>query len=138
MTELRDALEVVQAIEDCDSYALWAPGDATVYRVALLRAVLSSPVAALEAVQDLTALVIVVGRTGPSHALVVTKPVTDQVNWNASRFWYSYGPRYAGWWAGVRPLLAALGWTDRESSDLAYDPTNTSDIRLIEIQGSQR
>lgn len=135
--ELRVAHEVLGAIESGEAYALWAPGDATVYRVTLLRVVQSSALTALNPAADLEALVVIAGLGGPGPALVVERPRVDD-GWNPVKFYSAYGARFAGWWAGVRPLLAVLGWTTDEHSSRTYDPSDAVKIGEVTNQVSER
>ena len=50
--------------------------------------------------------------------------------WTAQLFLNAFGERYAGWWAGIRPVLAAFAWTEQDH--LAYRSSDANDIgRLL-------
>lgn len=130
MLELHDATDVVYATRSGDAYAYWAPGDATVYRVGLCfwhRYGLD----ALSGEDDLVALVVMVGSYGVDKHLVLPQPRADHDAWTPSAFARAFGDEYLGWWAGVRPLLAAFGWTDDEHADVAYRPQDAVEIASL-------
>mgnify|MGYP001564059996 CR=1 FL=1 len=81
----------------------WAPGDMTRYVVALLK------MKPLEAVSEKLTTVLFISSGGTS--LVIPGPSSPFNTYSAELFLAKFGERYAGWWGGVRPLLAGLGWT---------------------------
>lgn len=134
MTELRDATVVVEAIRDGYAYVDWAPGDSTVYRVALV-SVHRGGLEALDDASDFTALLVMLGRTDARRSLLLEKPREGRA-WNPEMFADAVDDDYLGWWPGVRPLLAALGWTDPEYDDLAYRVDDVTDLeKLLKTRG---
>ncbi len=128
MTELRLARRVVDAIRDGDAYVQWGPGDGTIYRVALLRFVRHDGGGALNHDEDLVALLVLVGDHELGAHLLVRAPRADYDRWTARSFVRAFGVRYAGWWPGVRPLLAALGWTGEGYASPTYDPRDAAEV----------
>jgi hypothetical protein len=120
--ELRDAAEVVDFIRGGSVFAFWAPGDATLYRVTMIKAV-EFGLNAMTDEADMHALLVVVGDAGYRQHLLVPAPAGDR-RWTVQSFVRAFGVDYAGWWAGVRPLLAALGWTPSDQRELDYDPND--------------
>lgn len=128
--ELTDAAHVVDVIKDPSVHVYWAPGDATRYRVALINTVNYGVFDALSRENDFTALLVVLG--DDVRGLVILKPKSNDDLWTHQRFLSRFGPDYAGWWAGVRPLLAGLYWTTPEHASLSYDPSDAVAIgRLL-------
>jgi hypothetical protein len=134
--EYTNAQELIELLVQGGMFGYWAPGDATVYRVAygswwpLTGQVLSDSVVEC-------ALIITIGRgrvATPGSTLIVSKP-PPELPWSAGRFYATFGSEYAGWWAGVRPLLAALGWVTSECTRLEYEPT---DAVLIDMVARER
>jgi hypothetical protein len=123
--EIKDAAEARNALRR-GSWLYWAPGDATKYRVALIRAApalamyehLLPPHVEGEVMESfphpiLMLVIQVADGLLRRDSLVINAP--DSFNlWNPVR-WVERGFP-PGWWAGVRPLLAELLWTDREYS----------------------
>jgi len=124
--ELSNATEVAKVIGDGNVHVHWAPGDGTRYRVVLVNTVDFGVFDALDRNHDFTALMVMVGSN--LAALVLTRPHHGDNEWTAERFLNQFGERYAGWWAGVRPLLAALDWTAEACSSLDYDPGDAARI----------
>lgn len=120
--KLRDAAEAVDVIRRGSVYAYWAPGDATLYRITMIKAV-EFGLNAMMIDADLRALLVVVGDVGLRQHLLVPAPAGDRF-WSVQSFVRAFGVDYAGWWAGVRPLLAALGWTPSDQRELDYDPND--------------
>lgn len=128
MLEQRDSRDVTDAVRDGNTFTLWAPGDATVYRVAALRAVAYDARYSFDRDADLVALVVLLGGSGPGPALVVTAPTSEVTLWTPQNFLNSYGRDFVGWWPGVRPLLAALSWTDAAHGSLAYESSDVDEL----------
>lgn len=127
MLELHDATEVVDAVRGGDSYAYWAPGDATVYRVTLIRQARYGH-EALDRDDDLVLLLILVGTHGYERHVLVPAPRADYDRWTPRTFFHAFGIEYVGWWPGVRPLLATLGWTTDDHASPTYDPRDAVDV----------
>lgn len=101
-------------------WAWWAPGDFTRYRVTYVNAV---------------------GVNVAFHQLLIfeagtqalTLPYTPHKPWTVESFLRTHGEAYAGWWAGIRPVLAAFGWTSTRPSDLSYSANDANAIgKLLE------
>lgn len=122
MLELCNAAEAVFYLRGDQVFVYWAPGDATVYRVTLVKAV-EFGLNAMSDQADVHALLMLVGREGYRQHLLVPAPARDR-SWTAQSFVRAFGVDRAGWWAGVRPLLAALGWTPEDQRGLRYDPND--------------
>lgn len=120
--ELHDATEVVDFIHGGSVFAFWAPGDATLYRVTMIKAVEFGLNAMIDQA-DMHALLVVVGVDGYLQHLLIPAPAGAR-DWTVQSFVRAFGVDYAGWWAGVRPLLAALGWTPSDQRELDYDPND--------------
>ena len=84
------------------TYALWAPGDATLYRVSL---VTWWPVERESELPTYHMLQVMMDR----DIISLAQPAGNYF-WTPERFANWVGDRRAGWWGGVRPLLAALEW----------------------------
>lgn len=120
-TEVHDARDAVQQFR-AGALVHWAPGDATLYRVALVDR------ATVDGAYRLTALLVAVGTSGYGPYLVVQAPRADYDRWTPEVFVRAYGQRFASWWPGVRPLLAALSWTAPPHDAVAYDPTDADRV----------
>jgi hypothetical protein len=64
--------------------------------------------------------------TERSISVVVPRPTDDQDRYTAEEWIYRRFP--GGWWPGIRPLLAALGWTPESDRDTSY---RSADHRAI-------
>lgn len=102
-------------------YAYWAPGDATRYRVALVHVM---PHVDSATDRAYTFLLVTAGGT----SLTIEKPGHGVGAWTAERWLRVHGAANAGWWAGIRPLLAALNWTTWNERDTAYSPASAIQI----------
>lgn len=123
MTEFKNATDIVRALNEYrDMYAWWTPGDMTRYRVALVNAL---PYDTND--RKLEALLVTSGR----ETVLVEKPQSASSSWTAQRWLDRHGERYAGWWAGLRPLLAALGWTQAGDRDPVYSPAAANQIGAL-------
>ncbi len=134
VTELRAAAEVFKALErhrqsGLSGWAWFAPGDATRYCVHLFHMVPVHADGPMEQIPVTRALLVQV-ETDPSNpkSIVITEPG----EW--SRFtpemWVDYGFP-PGWWSGVRPLLAVLGWADEGYELPEYRADDAIDITYV-------
>lgn len=136
VSELHDANEVIQIAAGNDVHVIWAPGDATRYQVWVTRTVAYGPYAALDPANDRTFLMVMV--VSDPRALVFNQPFDVGDAWSPERFLRQFGHQFAGWWAGVRPLLAALCWTTTECSSRDYDPNDAAVIGQLLAVGRDR
>lgn len=133
MKEIKVADELVRALtypsmtlgKSLPVYAYWAPGDCTRYRVTLFT---MQPTPGDEDRDIQMLLVQMNGKT-----IAIEQPRTSNGGpYTAALFLQKFGESHAGWWAGVRPILAALHWTPPGLRDTAYSPHDASDIgRLL-------
>lgn len=86
------------------TYALYAPGDSTLYRVALCS---TWPLESESELPNQTFLLVTVG----SDTIVIPKPRTVDAAWTPGLFIAKFSDDYLGWWPAIRALLAALRWT---------------------------
>lgn len=101
----------------------WAPGDMTRYVVALLK------MKPFEAVSERLTTVLFVNSGGVN--LIIPEPTSEFSQYSAELFLAKFGERYAGWWGGVRPLLAALGWTPPGSRDTKFSHGDAAHIGTL-------
>lgn len=132
MLEIHEANEAARVLRHGDRYVYWAPGDATLYRVTLITAIAYDATGIIPD-NDLVALLVLVGRDGHNPHLLVQRPCADYDRWTAETFYRAFGERYVGWWAGVRPLLAALEWTPPDEREVAY--TSSSAVEIVQAAG---
>lgn len=133
ISELSNAEEAVRVMAASDVHIYWAPGDMTRYRVMLTRTVAYGPYAALDPANDVTLLIVML--PDDPRALVFSQPHHDGDLWTPGRFLRQFGPQYAGWWSGVRPLLAALAWAAPECSSHDYDPNDANVVGQLLAAG---
>lgn len=113
----------------------WAPGDTTKYRAVLLQAAPTltmyqhhvstlvtdyvSP-SSLDVMPRTVAMLVVQVAEGVlrNDSLVINAPEDEFNRWNPMR-WIDRGFP-PGWWAGVRPLLAMLEWTEPDYADVKF------------------
>lgn len=115
MEEIHDVRQLRIALlssSNRGTWAWWAPGDATRYRVAYLNP------ASYDTIDVAFQRLLVVAVTDA----VITIPERRNDPWTAESFLASFGEKYAGWWAGIRPILAVFGWTSTRPKDLNYTP----------------
>lgn len=133
MTEINDAHELHRALtakHESDKrfasrWAWWAPGDFTRYRV---MHVVGYP-HEFDPLGQAHFLLVSVG--GERSTIAVSRPHLSRL-WTPRSFLATYGEDYAGWWAGLRPVLAAFGWTSERPDDLAYSSRDADAIgRLL-------
>jgi hypothetical protein len=136
VTEIHDARELHRVLtlkQEGDKrfasrWARWAPGDFTRYVVLHVVAYPDG----FDVVGQVHCLVVSSG----VEQLVITRPrAGGSLQWTPELFLAKFGERYAGWWAGVRPVLAAFGWTATRADDLAYDPRDASEIGRLLTEG---
>lgn len=130
ITELKTADEAERAFR-YSNWFYWAPGDATKYRVwqtgvtpALGMYEHMIPVTDVDVLEDLPedilAMVVqVADGLLRRDSLVINHPRNEWDKW-CPRLWAERGFP-PGWWAGIRPLLAILGWTEPEYSSREFD-----------------
>ncbi|HET9144118.1 hypothetical protein [Actinophytocola sp.] len=134
MTELRKAVEVFKALERHrqSGYSGWvwySPGDSTRYRAHLIQA---TPVHADGPMEQV-----------PMTRILLVQVIHDPVNpksvlvhepseWSkfTPEMWVNLG-HPMGWWAAVRPLLAALGWTDEDYSSVEFNRSDADDMDYL-------
>ena len=125
MIEIRNACELHRSLTTRSeiqhaTWAWWAPGDSTRYRITF---VVASQIEAntryhsfLLAEVDGDAIILNWRRDSP---------------WTPESFLAYFGERYAGWWAGIRPVLAAFNWTTTRPDDTTYDPRDADEIGCL-------
>jgi hypothetical protein len=121
--EIRDARALRQRLRTSppghgiagSTWEWWAPGDCTRYRVFLTYA------PHVDGNFFITLLTFQVG----DDFITLTR---RRQLWTPQLFLKVFGERYAGWWAGVRPVLAAFNWTDVRPNDFTY---NSADVDVI-------
>ena len=127
MTEIKSARELHTALTTRpEPHALthaawvwWAPGDCTRYRVTYVCA----------RYHEGNAFIPLLAFEVAGHYVTLSR---SRQLWTAASFLAEFGERYAGWWAGIRPVLAAFGWTSTRVDDLAYSPGDATEIgRLL-------
>lgn len=101
------------------SYVLYAPGDATLYRVACVVLWPADPNSELS-----TQSTLLVSMNG--DMIAIPKPAMSYAPWIVDRFVQMFGVNRIGWWAAVRPLLAALRWTPETDRSTEFSPTDWS------------
>jgi hypothetical protein len=134
MTELRKAAEVFKALErhrqsGLSGWVWYSPGDSTKYRVHLIEATPVHADGPMERVPVTRMLLVqVINDPANPKALLINEPS----EWNkfTPEMWVdlSYPP---GWWAGVRPLLAVLGWTGEDNSSPDFQTGDNADMEYL-------
>lgn len=135
MREIHDARElhrVLTAKHEGDKrfasrWARWAPGDFTRY---LVLHVVAYP-DGFDVAGQIHCLVISSG----SVKLVIPR-FSGAKRWTPELFLREFGEKYAGWWAGIRPVLAAFGWTATRADDLTYDSRDAVEIGQLLVEGT--
>lgn len=129
MSEIHDARELHRALtvkQEGDKrfasrWARWAPGDSTRYVVVHVVAYPDG----FDPVGQVHCLVFSVG----TEQIVISRPRSGgALQWTPALFLAKFGERYAGWWAGIRPVLAAFNWTETRADDLAYSSRDAIEI----------
>lgn len=128
--EIRDAWQLITEIDvpaEQPRWAWWTPGDATRYHVTLINAAPSSSTMGNGLCGTFRALAVTVESFGPRPiTIVIPRPSDEDDRYTAAEWVYRAFP--GGWWAGVRPLLAALGWTPETDRDTRYRSTDHREI----------
>lgn len=128
--EIRDARRLIAEIDhptERPRWAWWTPGDATRYHVTLLNAAPSDATIGTALNGTLRALVVRIDlHSTLPISIVVPRPADDDDRYTAEE-WVRHGFP-GGWWSGIRPLLAVLGWTPRGDRDSSYRSTDQRDI----------
>jgi len=127
--EIQDANEAVSIIKEPSVYVNWAPGDATRYRVSFVVNVAYATFDSLDVEYDLCYLTVL--RGDQVSGLLLERPGSSDQLWTPDLFLRRFGPDYAGWWSGVRPLLAALEWTAETCSSTDYDGNDATEMALL-------
>lgn len=99
------------------TFALYAPGDSTLYRVSFITMWPIDPESQLPAQACL--LVVMDGDT-----ISILKPTSEHVMWTPERFIAKFTHKRMGWWPAVRPLLAALRWTPIGDRGVEFTPAD--------------
>lgn len=128
-TEIKDARQLLATINhptEATCWACWAPGDATQYLVVLVHAT-PSPAMIGDSTGSWRALILTVAPGDAREmSIVVPRPIDDYDRYDAEVWLARKLP--GGWWPGIRPLLAALGWTPADQRDTTYRSVDYRDI----------
>lgn len=118
-TEVISRLKLARVPKDARGvvFALYAPGDATLYRVALVTLWPAEVESELPA--QATLLVTMNGDT-----IALERPRDEFANWTPERFIAKFTDKRMGWWPAVRPLLAALRWTAPGDRSVDFSPAD--------------
>jgi hypothetical protein len=136
MSELRKAVSVLEVLERYrkagkSGWAYYSPGDATKYRVHLIEAVPVHVKPVEEA--EVTRILLVQVETNELNPKSIL--IHEPYEW--SRFtpemWLNLGLP-VGWWRGVRPLLAALGWAEPGFESVEFNDADSADIDYADRQ----
>lgn len=124
MTEIRSAAELRAQLGTREgiqhsAWAWWTPGDFTRYRVTFVVAPY------VEGGSFVSFLAFEVGRD------VIVLRHDRFTPWTAEMFLARFGEKYAGWWAAIRPVLAAFDWTSVRADDLAYSSQDAVAIGML-------
>lgn len=104
-------------------WARWAPGDCTRY---VVLHVVAYP-EGFDVAGQIHCLIFSVGKEK-----VVIPRFDGMKRWTPELFLNTFGEEYAGWWAAIRPVLAAFNWTSTRADDLSYDSQDANEIgRLL-------
>lgn len=134
MTELRKAVEVLKALErhrqsGFSGWVWYSPGDSTKYRVHLIQATPVHADGPMEQVPVMRVLLVqVVADPSNPKAVLINEP--NEWHKFTPEMWVDLG-NPPGWWAGVRPLLAALGWTAEDFSSIAFERGDNADMEYL-------
>jgi hypothetical protein len=108
--EITDAVEAASLLQDSPEPIRWAPGDATLYRVTLVK---YDP-----AFEDRMLIVTVgVSQRAPS-VVAIREPHDKYERWTATNWQAAKLPE--NMYVGIMPLLAALGWAGTRPTE--FDP----------------
>lgn len=132
--DIRDARHLIREIDfpaERSRWAWWTPGDATRYHVALINAAPGASAVGTVGTGTFRALVITVDLFGTQPiSIVIPRPADEDERFTADEWVHRNYPD--GWWPGIRPLLAALGWTLASDRDTTYRSTDHHDIAAAE------
>lgn len=103
------------------TFALYAPGDSTLYRISLITL---WPVESDSELPAQTCLLVAMN----GDTLTILKPAGDHMLWTPERFIAKFTDKRMGWWPAIRPLLAALKWTPAGDRDSAFSPADWTRI----------
>lgn len=129
-SEIQDARELHRVLTQkhesdkrfASRWARWAPGDYTRYTVLHVVAYPDG----FDVAGQIHCLIFSVG----TDKLIVPR-FSGMQRWTPEEFLRMFGEKYAGWWAGVRPVLAAFGWTSTRADDLAYSSRDAEEIGAL-------
>jgi hypothetical protein len=128
--DIHDARQLIAEIDvptERPRWAWWAPSDATRYHATLINAAPSASMIGPASGGTFRALVITIGLFSLSPtSIVIPRPNADLDRYTAEEWLFRRFP--GGWWAGIRPLLATLGWTPTSDRDTSYRSTDHRDI----------
>lgn len=132
--DIHDARQLIAEIDiptERPRWAWWTPGDATRYHATLINAAPSSSTIDTAVSGTFRALVITIDLfSSRPTSIVIPRPADDNERYTAGEWVHRKYP--GGWWPGIRPLLAALGWTPRTDRDTAYRSTDHRGITAAE------
>lgn len=139
--DIHDARHLIAEIDvpaERPRWAWWTPGDATRYHATLVNAAPSTNTIGTAPGGTFRALVITIDLfSARPISIVIPRPTDDEDRYTADEWVYRRFP--GGWWPGVRPLLAALGWTSETDRDTTYRSTDHRDITTAQRdQGTAR
>jgi hypothetical protein len=125
MKQITSAAEVIRELRTSRvpqgahgvTYALYAPGDMTLYRVALC---VMWPIEPESELSTNSYLLVTVDR----DTIAIRRPRNEFTPWTLEQFITEFTDKYCGWWAAVRPLLAALKWTPEHERSTEFEPTD--------------
>ena len=134
MTELRKGFEAIGALErnrksGFPGWVWFAPGDNTRYRVHLIHMVPVHAAGPMESAPVTRALLVQVEVDPRNPRSIVVAEPGEHTRFTPET-WVQYGFP-PGWWAGVRPLLAALDWTDQDYSSYEFQAGDAADITYV-------
>lgn len=141
MTELRKAATVLETLRahaqaGRPGWAWYSPGDHTKYRVHLIEA---TPVHATGPLAEIEVARILLVQVQTSVANPKSVLIHEPSEWNkfTPEMWVNLALPL-GWWPGVRPLLAALGWTDPAFGSPDFTDDDRNDITYADRQRRNR
>lgn len=134
MTELRKAAEVLKALgrhrqSGFSGWVWYSPGDSTKYRVHLIEMVPVHADGPMESVPTTRVLLVQV-ETDPRNPKSVLVGEPNEYNRFTPEMWVQLG-HPVGWWAAVRPLLAALEWTEEDYSSPDFQRDDNADMEYL-------
>ena len=140
-TELRKAVEVFKALErhrqsGFSGWVWYSPGDSTKYRVHLIEA---TPVHADGPMEQVPVTRMLLVQVQVSAAVPKSVLIAEPGEWAkfTPEMWVDHG-HPMGWWAAVRPLLAALSWTDEGYTSVEFETSDRDDMEYLLARQSRR